>query len=623
MPNSGAEATSTETGFLEGARGPLFHILHVPATAPYRGCILYIHPFGEELNKSRRMSALLGRHLAAAGYVLMLPDLYGCGDSGGDFHQARWEIWLEDLGRCLDTLESRFGGPLTLLGLRAGCLLASDLLKTRLEPVAGTVFWQPITNGDLALTQFLRLRMAAGMMGGARENTTDLRARLDAGEILEVAGYPLAPELAKSLARVRLAAPATGAAHWIELVQGQNTSLSPGSTRLIEAWRSEGCEVSASVVRGDPFWNTHDITEVPKLLEQTLRCIETHSGGQVTQGSINRPVTQSEHGPTSDHTLAETQTQERAVRFQVGDAALLGILHAGNPEAAHGVLVLVGGPQYRVGSHRQFLLLARRLAGAGIPVLRFDYRGMGDSEGTARNFEGVGADILAAVDCLHAQVPSLRSVTLWGLCDGASAALIHAWQDPRVSGLILLNPWVRTQEGLAKAYLKRYYLRRLLSLDFWEGLLRGRVNPVASLGSLLSMVIRVIGTKRGTDTERIIGTDPRTGTKQDTGTERSAAAPHSPAQSRAPGLLPERMADGWKRFKGPIQLILSGDDLTAAEFRDTAGTNPAWRGLLEEPRLTVHELPEANHTFSRSEWRVQVEDWNLEWLQAPPQKPAP
>ena len=283
---------------------------------------------------------------------------------------------------------------------------------------------------------------------------------------------------------------------------------------------------------------------------------------------------------------------ERACIFEAGGEDLLGILHPGSPDSTRGVLIVVGGPQYRVGSHRQFLLLARHLAAAGVPVFRFDYRGMGDSTGAQRDFERVSEDIRAAIDVFHQECPGVREVVIWGLCDAASAALIYAWQDPRIGGLVLANPWVRTEEGLAKAYLKTYYRRRLLSRDFWASLLRGRINPMASARSLAAMLRRVLGSKRRAP--------------QASGTGAAATLPDGP--------LPERMAEGWTRYSGTILLILSGDDLTAAEFRDTAATNPAWQGLLDQPRVTRHDLPEANHTFSRRDWRDQVAAWTLDWV---------
>jgi len=86
-----------QAGFLDSSQGAVFYILHPPATKPVRGCILYSPPFAEELNKSRRMVALQARQLAASGYAVLLLDLYGCGDSGGEFDTATWSIWQDDL----------------------------------------------------------------------------------------------------------------------------------------------------------------------------------------------------------------------------------------------------------------------------------------------------------------------------------------------------------------------------------------------------------------------------------------------------------------------------------------------------------------------------------------------
>ena len=69
-------------------------------------------------------------------------------------------------------------------------------------------------------------------------------------------------------------------------------------------------------------------------------------------------------------------TEETTVFACAGDT-LMGILAKPETPADTGVIVIVGGPQYRVGSHRQFVLLSRALAAAGYAVLRFDYRGMG------------------------------------------------------------------------------------------------------------------------------------------------------------------------------------------------------------------------------------------------------
>lgn len=292
-----ATAVVARATFVNGEQGALFQILHEPAAQPVRGAVLYVHPFAEELNKSRRMVALQARRLAELGYAVLIPDLHGCGDSSGDFSDARWGTWLQDLGQCVEQLQAGYQAPLILWGLRAGCLLISDLLQTRAEMPAATLFWQPVTNGELHLTQFLRLRMAAGMIGGAKETTAQLRARLDAGEVLEVAGYGLAPELAARLAAARLQPPKGGSVCWLEVTQAEPPTLPPASARVVDAWQQAGeqagervgqqlpqqadqqrgqqpsIRIETVVVQGEPFWATQEIREVPALLTATERAL--------------------------------------------------------------------------------------------------------------------------------------------------------------------------------------------------------------------------------------------------------------------------------------------------------------------------------------------------------------
>lgn len=286
---------------------------------------------------------------------------------------------------------------------------------------------------------------------------------------------------------------------------------------------------------------------------------------------------------------------ERAVTFTCGAADLVGVLHLPDRPSRRGVLIVVGGPQYRVGSHRQFVLLARDLAAAGIPAMRFDYRGMGDAGGAAQTFEDAHDDIRAAVEHFVSAVPGLEEVVLWGLCDGASAALAYAPTDARVHGIVLLNPWVRTEAGIAEAYLRHYYVRRLFERDLWQKILGGKFDVRASVKSAVALLRAALGPKA-----------------------RSApnASAHGADAGAAREPLPTRMLGHLRRYRGRVLLILSGDDLTAEEFRRTVGKSRAWRRELARPRVVRHELAGANHTFSRREWRDQVSAWTVDWVRS-------
>lgn len=278
---------------------------------------------------------------------------------------------------------------------------------------------------------------------------------------------------------------------------------------------------------------------------------------------------------------------EQAMTIQCEGARLVGILARPREAVARGVLIVVGGPQYRAGSHRQFTLLARHLAARGFASLRFDYRGMGDSDGAPRSFEDIDGDIGAAVDELLRREPRLSEVVLWGLCDAASAAMFYAPGDSRVSGLVLVNPWVRTGEGRAKAYLRHYYLARLLDREFWRKLRRGEFGAGESARSLLRMV-----------SEAFVDKSAR----------RDMASQDQP--------LPERMRRQFERFNGRTLLILSGNDLTASEFRDAVAASRIWQRMLRSPEVAQRELSGANHTFSTRGWRDQVAHWTCDWLRS-------
>jgi len=281
-------------------------------------------------------------------------------------------------------------------------------------------------------------------------------------------------------------------------------------------------------------------------------------------------------------------SREKAATFPCGGERLLGVFHAPDTPPQTGLVVVVGGPQYRVGSHRQFRLLADELASHGIAVLRFDCRGMGDSEGEFPGFEHIEPDVAAAVEAMAAEFPSLRSIALWGLCDATQAICRHASRDRRIAGVVLLNPWVRSEESYARTQLRHYYLSRLTDREFLSKLVKGQLDLKRSGRALFASLSRALGAARS-----------RRGEGED---------------GRSTNPLAQRMAVDLSNFRGRILLILSGADLTAKEFELAAAGSTMWQKLLAEKRLTRQSLPAADHTFSRREYRDRVAQWTREWL---------
>jgi exosortase A-associated hydrolase 2 len=260
-----------EAFFLPAAGGARFCLFHAPI-GRCRGALVYVHPFAEEMNKSRRMAALQARALAALGVGVLLLDLHGCGDSSGEFREARWDGWKDDLARACAWLGERTGRPVGLWGLRLGALLALDYAQSATHPIARLLLWQPVTNGAAYLTQFLRLRMVGELLNeGAGAGTDAMRASLGAGSALEIAGYALAPQLAAAIDGVEASAlaPSGCPVDWFEITAAPGRPLPPGAARIASGWREWGAQPRVHLVPGQQFWTTQEIAECPALLDAT------------------------------------------------------------------------------------------------------------------------------------------------------------------------------------------------------------------------------------------------------------------------------------------------------------------------------------------------------------------
>jgi exosortase A-associated hydrolase 2 len=275
-------APCAEPFFLDAVAGKRFCLFFPPSRA-CRGAVLYVHPFAEEMNRARRMAALQARALAQQGFGVLLLDLHGCGDSSGDFGDARWDTWKDDVARGAAWLHGRTGQPVTLWGLRLGALLAADAARDLGVPLHALLLWQPVLKGAAYLTQFLRLRMAASLQDGddARVGTDALRAMLASGETLEIAGYDLAPALAAAIDGLdpleAMEAPCP--VHWFEAVGATSGQPAPGAVRASGAWRERGVDVRLHALAYPPFWTTPEITVSPELVAATAQALLEHADG--------------------------------------------------------------------------------------------------------------------------------------------------------------------------------------------------------------------------------------------------------------------------------------------------------------------------------------------------------
>ncbi len=261
--------------------GQRLYLHHRPAAdVPLRGALVYVHPWAEEMNKSRRMVAMAARAFADAGWAVLQVDLQGCGDSSGDFADATWDRWLQDTETAARWIGQQHAGvPLWLWGLRTGALLCAESART-LD--AHLLFWQPVQQGRQALQQFLRLKAAAQLAdGGGKAILESARAELAAGRHVHVGGYELGPELAAGLERSTLAPQNLPQRQddrprrlvWLELSNQPEPTLSPAAQSALPKWEDAGWHGTARAVDGPPFWQTTEIETAPALIHATLEAL--------------------------------------------------------------------------------------------------------------------------------------------------------------------------------------------------------------------------------------------------------------------------------------------------------------------------------------------------------------
>ncbi|MEW9856949.1 hydrolase 1, exosortase A system-associated [Novosphingobium sp. M1R2S20] len=252
-------------------------------------------------------------------------------------------------------------------------------------------------------------------------------------------------------------------------------------------------------------------------------------------------------------------TTRRHISFPCGADRLAGTLDGSTTAQSRetGLLLVSGGNEIRSGAWAGQAQLAARIAAEGYPVLRFDRRGCGDSEGFNGGFQTSGPDIIAALTAFRREQPQLGRVIGMGNCDAASALMLASGAG--CDGLILSNPWTfdnNSPEDSPPATVRSHYRNRLKDLGAIKRLFTGKVAIAPLLSSLVS-----------------------------------AAKPVS-----ASGSLTQELATGLARFKGRVRFLVAARDRTGQAFM------ARW----DDDDGRIHVCPNATHSF--------VEPHAREWL---------
>ena len=260
--------------FIPAAEGNLFALYYAPELNENKHCIIHIPAFAEEMNKSRRMVAMQSRAFMQQGQSVLVFDLLGTGDSAGEFAEATWQGWLDNIATVIEWLKLQGIERFSFWGLRTGVLLALDFLQHSKQPIQQLICWQPVLKGENFIMQFLRLRIAAAMMNSQapQEKTADLKRALLAGESIEVAGYLLNPELVLPMMQLqaqKMSLDKLPGCLIFELISDAEATASYACLQWHELLQQSDCELALELVQGSSFWTTQEIAEVLALVELT------------------------------------------------------------------------------------------------------------------------------------------------------------------------------------------------------------------------------------------------------------------------------------------------------------------------------------------------------------------
>ncbi len=270
-----------EPMFLAGSAG-LLHATLFAAAQPSPAtilpdAILIAPPFAEEMNKCRPMLGALAKEMAGNGQDVLLVDLFGTGDSGGDFSDATWEQWGDDLATAWRWLVARGAQRIHVVAVRSGALLIAPLVRRFDVSQSTLVLWQPVLRGADYWRQFLRLRIAADALRDTRDAISP-QAQLDRDNVIEIAGYTISAKLASAMSASALEANDIGRfadVLWAEVSLSDPPTLAPLAQRALTQWREQGVRVDSIAVSGEAFWTTPEIGRAPELIAVTRKRLST------------------------------------------------------------------------------------------------------------------------------------------------------------------------------------------------------------------------------------------------------------------------------------------------------------------------------------------------------------
>lgn len=537
---------SARSIYLAGALGVL---------EPAKGdvSVLLLGPLGWEDMCSYRPRRAWAHDLAAAGHPVVRLDLPGTGDAAGDPHDAGLlDAWTLATGEAAAWLRAQGARRVVALGLGAGGLVAWRA-AARGAAIDDLVLWAVPSTGR-ALVRELRAfaRLEASKLG-AEPGLPD--GTLGAG------GFALGPDVAAALAAIDLAAlPLPGAAtRRMLLLERDGIAV---DQRLRTAAQDSGADVR--VVPGPGFGAMTALPQearAPRAVFETLRRWLGEGDGHVRIAPPSAPVARDVLELGSVRETSFTAGPLRGILAEPGRGVARAPLCA---------VLLNAGAIRRVGPGRMWVEASRRWAARGVPTLRLDLEGIGDSDGDDERYEDVAElyvpalvdQVLAALDALEARGLPPRFVVA-GLCAGAHQSFHAALRDQRVASVALLNPRALFWDPAIDAARDARKAGLLLSASSWRRIVTGDLRPSRVLAMARWVLLAPI---------------------------------RLPLRARARRARVRELEQALERLRASRTQVLlgfSGDEPLHEELI----ADGALERLEDSPTVTLARMPGADHTF--------------------------
>jgi alpha-beta hydrolase superfamily lysophospholipase len=459
-----------------GKSHELFGWFH-PPVEPRRECaVVLVSPIGIEASRVYRTYRHLAKRLADAGFPVARFDHCGSGNSAGDEKDGDGiRALLNGISSAIEEALAQSGASkYAMFGVRMGGTLAA-LAAAEGRIASSVVLWTPCLSGAAFVREMQTIARASS--AGSRLGTA------------KASCLELSPEVVDGLSNVDLGHLRRNPARDVLLVTRSERART--EEQIAEVLRSLGCHVETVRLSGflAMMRDAHESVVPENVLDATVTWLsERHPERRRAYDTRTR---------TNNATLEIRErglisSTEVAVRFGE-DKHLFGIvtrpISKGGGNSTIGVLFTSVGAIHHVGPGRLHVSLARQLAKVGVPALRFDLAGLGDSlpsRGAVENrlyAPDAVSDVQSAMSCLEAASGVSRFVVV-GVCAGGHAAYHAAVLDRRVCALIAVNvpsfkwpPDSNVEQAIRETvHSKSYYGSRCFRKDVWRRLLRGEVH---------------------------------------------------------------------------------------------------------------------------------------------------